>query len=59
KLTNSLFGGFISGKLVDSAIIGVICFVVCMLLNMPYALLVSVIVGITNIIPFFGPYLGA
>ena len=58
KLTNSLFGGFISGKLVDSAIIGVICFVVCMLLNMPYALLVSVIVGITNIIPFFGPYLG-
>ena len=43
----------------DSAIIGVICFVVCMLLNMPYALLVSVIVGITNIIPFFGPYLGA
>ena len=59
KLTNSLFGGFISGKLVDSAIIGVICFVVCALLNMPYALLVSVIVGITNIIPFFGPYLGA
>ena len=45
KLTNSLFGGFISGKLVDSAIIGVICFVVCALLNMPYALLVSVIVG--------------
>ena len=59
KLTNRLFGGFISGKLVDSAIIGVICFVVCALLNMPYALLVSVIVGITNIIPFFGPYLGA
>ncbi len=59
KLTDKMFGGFISGKVVDSTIIGVICFVVCMFLKMPYALLVSVIVGITNIIPFFGPYLGA
>lgn len=56
---NQIFGGFISGKLIDSAIIGVICFVVLNIINMPYAMLVSVIVGVTNIIPFFGPYIGA
>lgn len=59
SLTDRLFGGFISGKIIDSAIIGVICFVGCAVLQMPYALLVSVIVGVTNIIPFFGPYIGA
>ena len=51
--------GFISGKLLDSAIIGLICYIVCAILGMPYALLVSVIVGVTNIIPFFGPFIGA
>jgi predicted PurR-regulated permease PerM len=56
---NQIFGGFITGKLIDSAIIGVICFVVLNLIHMPYAMLVSVIVGVTNIIPFFGPYIGA
>ncbi|NCC00103.1 MAG: AI-2E family transporter [Clostridia bacterium] len=56
---NQIFGGFISGKLIDSAIIGLVCFVVLSLIDMPYALLVSVIVGVTNIIPFFGPYIGA
>ncbi|MDO4804742.1 MAG: AI-2E family transporter [Lachnospiraceae bacterium] len=59
SLTDKLFGGFISGKIIDSAIIGLICFVFCAMVNMPYALLVSVIVGVTNIIPFFGPYIGA
>ena len=54
-----MFSGFIHGKLVDSLIVGLICFVFCALTNMPYAVLVSVIVGVTNIIPFFGPYLGA
>ena len=58
-LANRLFGGFISGKIVDSAIIGVICFFAMVLLKMPYAMLVSVIVGVTNVIPFFGPYIGA
>jgi len=53
------FTGFINGKLLDSAIIGLICYVFCAIVNMPYALLVSVIVGVTNIIPFFGPFIGA
>ena len=57
--TDRTFMGFINGKLLDSAIIGLICYVVCAILNMPYALLVSVIVGVTNIIPFFGPIIGA
>lgn len=54
-----IFGGFISGKLLDSLIIGVICFIGLTILNMPYPVLVSVIVGVTNVIPFFGPYIGA
>lgn len=56
---NDVFMGFISGKILDSAIIGVMCYVGCTILKMPYALLVSVIVGITNVIPFFGPLIGA
>ena len=57
--TDRTFMGFINGKLLDSAIIGLICYIVCSILRMPYALLVSVIVGVTNIIPFFGPFIGA
>lgn len=57
--TDKVFGGFIIGKLLDSLIIGCICFVVMNILKMPYAMLVSVIVGVTNVIPFFGPYFGA
>jgi predicted PurR-regulated permease PerM len=57
--SSEIFGGFISGKLLDSAIIGVICYVVCLILKMPSAMLVSVIIGVTNIIPFFGPIIGA
>lgn len=56
---NEIFGGFIIGKLIDSAIIGVLCFIVLSILKMPYVVLVSVIVGVTNVIPFFGPYIGA
>ena len=59
QFTNEVFMGFISGKILDSLIIGVICYIACVLLRMPYALLVSVIIGITNIIPFFGPFIGA
>ncbi len=59
RFVNATFGGFINGKLVDSLIIGLICFIGMTLLQLPYPLLISVIVGITNIIPFFGPYLGA
>lgn len=56
---DKMFGGFIDGKLVDSAIIGVLCYVGCTIFKFPNALLVSTIVGITNVIPFFGPFLGA
>ena len=58
QFVDGVFIGFISGKILDSAIIGIICYVFCLILKMPYALLVSVIVGITNIIPFFGPFIG-
>lgn len=57
--SNEIFGGFIIGKIIDSAIIGVLCFIGVSLLDMPYALLVSVFVGVTNVIPYFGPFIGA
>lgn len=57
--SHQIFGGFISGKILDSLIIGILCFIGLSFLKMPYTLLVSVIVGVTNVIPFFGPYLGA
>ena len=50
---------FITGKIIDSAIIGVLCFIGMSLLDMPYVMLVSVIVGVTNVIPYFGPFIGA
>ncbi len=59
RQVNKIFGGFISGKLIDSLIIGVLCFIGVSILKMPYPLLISVIVGVTNVIPFFGPYVGA
>ena len=59
RFTNKTFIGFFIGKILDSAIIGVLCYIGMNLLNMPYILLVSVIIGVTNVIPFFGPYLGA
>ncbi|WP_434799051.1 AI-2E family transporter [Terrisporobacter vanillatitrophus] len=57
--SNETFGKFLSGKIIDSAIIGVLSFVVFSLFRMPYALLISVIIGVTNIVPFFGPFIGA
>lgn len=57
--SNDIFGGFIIGKIIDSVIIGILCFLGLSILKMPYTLLVSVIVGVTNVIPFFGPYIGA
>jgi len=59
RFIDKTFIDFLVGKLLDSAIIGLICYIVCAILSMPYALLVSVIVGVTNIIPFFGPFIGA
>ena len=53
------FGGFIRGKLLDSLIIGILCFICVSIMEMPYPVLISTIVGVTNIIPFFGPFIGA
>ena len=54
-----IFSGFVRGKLLDSLIIGILCFIGCSILKLPYTPLVSVVVGVTNVIPFFGPFLGA
>lgn len=59
RFTHKTFIGFFSGKVLDSIIIGLLCFIGTTLLSTPYAALVSVIIGVTNIIPFFGPALGA
>ena len=56
---DKMFGGFINGKIMDSAIIGVLCYIGCLIFKFPSALLVSVIIGVTNVIPFFGPFIGA
>ncbi len=56
---NRILGGFLIGKAIDSLIIGLLCFILMVILRMPYAALVSVIVGITNMIPYFGPFIGA
>lgn len=58
-LSNRTFTGFVSGKVIDSLIIGVLCFVGLTAMKMPYTLLISFIVGVTNVIPFFGPIFGA
>lgn len=59
RFVNITFNGFIIGKIIDSIIIGLLCFAGTAILRTPYPVLVSVIVGVTNIIPFFGPYIGA
>lgn len=57
--TNKTFGRFINGKIIDSLIVGIICFICMTLFGWEYSLLISCIIGITNIIPFFGPFIGA
>ena len=59
RYADKMFGGFINGKILDSAIIGVLCYIACLIFKFPSALLVSVIIGVTNVIPFFGPFIGA
>ncbi|MCD7947786.1 MAG: AI-2E family transporter [Oscillospiraceae bacterium] len=56
---NHIFLRFINGKIIDSAIIGVLCFALCVILRIPFPVLVGVVIGVTNIIPFFGPFIGA
>ncbi len=58
RFVNNTFAGFVGGKLIDSLIIGIICYFGCRILGISYPVLISVIVGVTNIIPFFGPYIG-
>ncbi|MGN0293354.1 MAG: AI-2E family transporter [Lachnospiraceae bacterium] len=55
----NIFSRFVSGKMVDSLIIGILCFICMNLLKLPYALVISVVVGVTNMIPYFGPFIGA
>ena len=59
RKSNQIFSAFLNGKIIDSAIIGMLCFFLSCLIKIPFAILVSVIVGGTNIIPFFGPIVGA
>ncbi|MBQ8835298.1 MAG: AI-2E family transporter [Oscillospiraceae bacterium] len=59
KFIDRMFGGFIDGKIVDSMIIGVLCYIGCLIFKFPNALLISAFVGVTNVIPFFGPFIGA
>lgn len=59
RMANDKFSGFIVGKIVDSLIIGVLCFIGCTILKIEYPVLIALIIGVTNIIPFFGPVIGA
>ncbi len=59
KMTNNIFSKYISGQLTDAAVLGTICFISMSIFKMPYALLVSMIVTVTNIIPIIGPFIGA
>ena len=59
RYSDKIFGGFISGKIIDSLIIGILCYIGMLVLRLPYSVLIAVLVGITNIIPYFGPFIGA
>lgn len=59
RYTDKVFINFFSGRLIDALIIGIICFLGMLLFRMPYPLIVAVIVGVTNVIPYFGPFIGA
>lgn len=56
---NTVFSGFVTGKIVDSIIIGLMCFIGLKIMGIPYSIMISVLIGVTNIIPFFGPIIGA
>ena len=59
RICNQTFGGFINGNIIASILVGIICFIVMSIMNLPMATLISVVVGVTNVIPFFGPFIGA
>lgn len=59
RYADKIFGGFITGKIIDSMIIGILCYICMLILDLPFAALISVVVGVTNVIPYFGPIIGA
>lgn len=59
RYSDKIFGGFITGKVIDSIIIGIMCYIGVLILKMPYPVLIAVVVGVTNVIPYFGPFIGA
>lgn len=59
KLTGTTFKNFLAGQLTESIIIGVLCYIGCMILDIPYASIAAIVIGFTNIIPYFGPIIGA
>ena len=58
RQANRIFAGFISGKILDSAIIGALCYIGMLIFKMEYPVLIALVIGVTNIIPFFGPFIG-
>ena len=58
KYANKMFSSYFMGSIIDSSIVGIICYIGTLIFSIPYGVLVAVIVGVTNIIPFFGPYIG-
>lgn len=59
RYANQVFGGFINGKIIDSFIIGALCYIFMVIADFHYPVLISIIVGVTNVIPYFGPFIGA
>jgi len=59
EIADNIFSDFFIGKLIDSTIIGILCYLVSSAINIPNALIISLIIGITNMIPYIGPFIGA
>lgn len=59
RYASQVFGGFVNGKIIDSFIIGAICYLFMALVGLDYAVLISIVIGVTNVIPYFGPFIGA
>lgn len=59
RYADQVFGGFINGKIIDSFIIGAICYLFMVIVGFDYEVLISIVIGVTNIIPYFGPFIGA
>ncbi|MCM1179123.1 MAG: AI-2E family transporter [Clostridium sp.] len=59
RYANQVFGGFVNGKIIDSFIIGAICYVFMVIVDFDYTVLISIVIGVTNVIPYFGPFIGA